>query len=147
MDILAQTEHARLYWYDNSEENILIMDIDWGWTWAEAHEAIKMNNEILAQQAQKHPVYCIFNFTSMSLLPKGGGAIANIRKLLETDPSVEQLQIFVIRFNLLRILINSAMVAYNLARIEHKYHYVTSLDEALRIIEKHRTLPQENLVS
>ena len=83
----------------------------------------------------------------MSLLPKGGGAIVNIRKLLENDPSVEQLQIFVIRFNLLRILINSVMSAYNLVRIEHKYRYVTSLEEALRIIEKHRSLPQENSVS
>lgn len=138
MDILAQTEHSRLYWYDNSEENILIMDIDWGWTWTEAHEAIKLNNEILAKQTQKHPVYCVFNFTSMSLLPKGDGAIANIRRLLESDPSVEQLQIFVIRFNLLRILINSAISASNLARIEHKYRYVTSLEEALKVIEKHR---------
>lgn len=138
MEILASTDHSRNYWYDNGQENILILDIDWGWTWTEAHAAINMNNQILAEQAQKHPVYCIFNFTSLSLMPKGTGTMANMRKLLESDPSVEELQIFVIKFNLLRVLISSVTKAYGLVKLDQKYHYVTSVDEAIAIIERHQ---------
>lgn len=135
MSVIAETSHYKLYWYDN-EKTILIGEVRAGWTWTAAYDGIELMNEALGKRASEIDVYSIIHLQSgAQMLPKSGSIITNLRNLLRNDPHHEKLTIYVVQSSLLYNMIQIAGKLYGLRRTIDRYHFVTTLDEALLLVK------------
>ena len=124
-------------WHD-ADQTILILAVGQDWTWTDAHRALEEVNHTV--KAAGRDVYVIIHFLSGQIeLPKGKGAMANVRYLLSEDPSEEQLTIYVGRSRFLQSLLNMATRVFALSSALEKLRFVTTLDEALAEIAAHRS--------
>jgi hypothetical protein len=124
-----------LYWYD-PEQTIHVLEVFRGWTWAEAYDAIRRQNEALA--AATGPTYAIVAFgENASILPKGGDVFYHLRKLVRLDPGKEDLCIFVGDVFLVKTMVTAVQTIMPEQLVTKKYRYATSLEAALQCIEIH----------
>ncbi|MEM6529811.1 MAG: hypothetical protein AAF653_16045, partial [Chloroflexota bacterium] len=66
-------------------------------------------------------------------------SLLTVRHLITEDPPNEKLVIFLNAPLVLKRFMGIAATVYRLAQVEPKYIYVTSMEEALRIIEHRRS--------
>lgn len=131
------TQTTRISWYDE-ERTVLLCEVFKRWTWDEAHKVIKELNDVWCSSVN-HGVYTVYVFgPSAALLPYGGSAIPNIRRLINTEHPNDQLIIFANAGALVTRLINIAAQVYGLRSVVSKFRFVPTLDAALREVEMHK---------
>lgn len=136
MDISPGAKYT-ISWYD-PEKTILICEVVERWSWDESYEVILKMNEWLS--TVQHGVYSVFHFQrNASLLPQGKTAIADMRKLMNTEHPNDQLIILVGASSLVTTLVNMAGQVYGMRKILSRFRFVQSFDEALRAVEKHKS--------
>lgn len=129
-------ETTRISWYDEAH-TILMCDVFKRWTWDEAHKVITELNQWCS--TVNHGVYTIYVFgSSANLVPYGGSAIPNIRRLINTEHPNDQLIIFTNAGALVSRLINIAAQVYGLRSIVSKFRFVPNLEAALHEVELHK---------
>ena len=139
MSNIEQPEIYTIYWHDINE-TILRCDVYNSWTWEDAYEGLSRVNQILSEKVKVQPVYVIFSLLgSGGIIPESGSTMENLRNFMKEDPSHEQLTIFIVKAGIINTLIRIASRAYGKLATISKLRIVTSLSEALEIIELHRT--------
>lgn len=123
-------------WYD-AEKTILLCAIVERWSWEEAMAVIDQLNAWCS--TVNHGVYTIYHFQrNATLLPQGKTAIADVRKLINTEHPNDQLIIFVGASSLVTTLVNIAGQVYGMRQIVARFRFVSSFEEALRVIAQHK---------
>jgi hypothetical protein len=132
----VQAATYKIHWYD-PEQTILLLEAGDDWTWTDAHRALEEVNETVKRAERE--VYVVIHFLSGQIqLPKGKGALTNVRYLLSADPSAEQLTIYVGRSGFLQALLGMATNVFGLSAALEKLRFVSTLDEALAEIAAHQ---------
>jgi len=129
-------ERFKISWY-NPEKTILLCDVRERWQWDEARTVIKSMNDHCS--TVNHGVYSVFNFHEhTSLMPQGGGAIPNLRALIDTGHPNDELIIFVGISNLITTFISIAGQVYGMRNLLSKFRFVPTMEEAMAEIQKHQ---------
>jgi hypothetical protein len=136
MDSALEAKY-RISWYD-AEKTILVCEVTERWSWDETYAVVgEMNRWCSTVQ---HGVYTIFHFQNKGvLLPGGKTAIADIRKLIDTEHPNDELILFIGASALVNSLVNIAGQVYGMRNILNRFRFVYSMEEALIKIERHKT--------
>jgi hypothetical protein len=123
-------------WYD-AEKTILLCEIVERWSWDETMSVIDQMNEWCS--TVNHGVYSVFHFQrNATLLPQGKTAIADVRRLINTEHPNDQLIIFVGASSLVTTLVNIAGQVYGMRKIVSRFRFVPTFVEAQRVIDLHK---------
>lgn len=134
----SERKHLRIGWYD-PEQTILVLQVLDRWTWEDAvHSIVDVLNPLIVAKAPQ-PVYTIITHDRVArFAPKGGNAIAALRRILQTDPPNEVLAVFVRQTDVIRSFMNAIVRVYRLANKDAKHRFVNSFEEALAEIAAHK---------
>lgn len=128
------SENYHVDWYDETKHTILIT-VTGHWTWEEAYAGV----EKAAQMANTtdHTVSVIYYYTnfSASQLPRGTRVFANLKGVMQSVTANQTMIIMVNATTLMQGFMSILTQAYNMHDIFQKYHFVNTLDEALRAIQ------------
>ncbi|MBZ0287377.1 MAG: hypothetical protein K8I30_07170 [Anaerolineae bacterium] len=131
-----------LSWYD-PEKTILLCEVKERWSWDEALAVINQMNDWCS--TVQHGVYSVYHFQrNAALLPQGKTAIADVRRLINTEHPNDQLILFVGASSLVTTLVNIAGQVYGMRKIVSRFRFVQTMDEALAAIAQHKSeLPRQ----
>lgn len=136
METIQETHCYRISWHD-SARSILLFEVIDQWNWTDANVGIRNLNKVIAETSTA--IYSVYLFApGVSFVPKGGGALANIRSLVELDNDNEQLVIFVGVQSFLKTLIYLAGQLGDTRGLFAKYQFVPSFEDAFSLIERHK---------
>ena len=139
---IEQNDFYKMYWYDDAQ-TILVVEVYGGWTWADAQKGLKKLNDTIESRAEDVGVYVIIDLqASGELVPKHGSILGNIRNLLQSDPQHEQLTIYITQNNFLRSVVQMASHVYKLRTYVENLRFVSTFDEAIKIIQQHKQFNQ-----
>lgn len=125
-------------WHDPEHTTIVLEVLD-RWTWDDAYYAIKYSSQIIA--ATPHEVYSIIWFKfDMPRFPDGV-VLPRLQELVLMGPSNERLVVFITNNTVLQTFLQLANRIYKLRDYLVKYRFVSTLEHALKIIEKHKQSP------
>ena len=125
-------------WYD-PEQTTLWCECSPRWTWIEAQRTVRKINLLCSAIAR--PTYVVIRCSKdeITSLP-AGGAIFNLRQLMLAEPRNNQLVILVGASSLLRQLLLMTGQVYRLQEQLSRYRFVSTPEEAIALIEKHKQL-------
>lgn len=144
MIVLQETEHYKIYWYDDNKD-IIVGEVYAGWTWDSANKGLAFLNDRLAEPSKEYPTYAILHLTTgAQLMPRGHSTLLSLRELLNQDPGHEEFTIYVTEVNVLNTLMKLVSRLYGLTdKVAHHY-FVSKFDDAITIIHEHKTQKQES---
>lgn len=134
--MIVDNEMFVVHWLDEAQ-TILLCEVKHHWTWESAHEIIDIMNKQC--ENANHGVYTVYHFQNdTSVLPTGGYAISNVRRLMSIESENDELYIFIGRHQFVVRLIDIASKIYGLREALSRFRFVNDLSEALKIIEEHK---------
>jgi len=134
--VVVEAPKYRIYWHDEARTICLLHTLVPRWTWEEAFDAIIALDT--AVRSVEHGVYVLYLFEPRAnVLPSGGSMISNLRRLLKIYAPNTLMVIFIQPDAALRVFAN--IVAKSFQLLSHEYCYLDSLEEALALIEAHRS--------
>jgi hypothetical protein len=139
-NLVARLPSSLVYWHDD-QRTILVHEVTRKWTWEEAHAALRLVNDTLLKHSGD--VYSIHWFRPSSAILPAGDALVNLRKLIAPDPPNERLVIIVGGSALLGAFLRTVLRVYSRTTAMPKYHFVDTLEEALRLVDTYRPSASE----
>lgn len=134
--MIFDNEMFVVHWLDDAK-TILLCEVKQRWTWESAQDVIM----IMTEQCETvtHGVYTVYHFhNNTPILPKGGSAIANIRRLMKIEAENDELYIFIGRNQFIARLIDIASKIYGLREALARFRFLETLEEALKTIDEHK---------
>ena len=137
MQIELESEIFKVYWWDENQ-SILIIELLAPWSWDVMYDLVERTNELLDDMT--HETYSIlYVHERVGQFPKDNQlSIKHISRLINLDPSKEELVFFTGNIQFLKILIKISDTVHQLTRKTNKYHYADSVEDALATIQEHQ---------
>jgi hypothetical protein len=121
-------------WLDESKTILLITALPNG-SWEAAYQAVEDQMKHIA--SVKHNVYTIYDLTHASKLPQGV-ALPNLQRLMTKRQPNQALTIYVGVGYLVQKFMEMARSMFGLNSIFNSYRFVSSVDEALQVVNEHQ---------
>ncbi len=137
MQIELETEIFKVYWWDENQ-SILIIELLAPWSWEVMYDLVKRTNKLLDEM--EHETFSILYVHELAgQFPKDNQlSIKHISRLINLDPSKEELVFFTGNIQFLKMLLKITNTVHQLTQKTSKYHYANSVEDALAEIQAHQ---------
>lgn len=126
--------HYCVKWFDDSQR-LLLVEVSSHWTWEESSCGAQQVAEMV--KSVDHEVLVIYHYTNFGAaqLPRSTRVFANLKSLMQSVLPQQNKIIVVNSTSLMQGFMNILSKAYSMEDIFRKYHFVTTLEEALHLAD------------